>query len=66
MEHFRSVRRLWACAELREILDPAGLFLWATASEHALRADILTSHVRTVNESAEPLNWNGARTGYSN
>ena len=53
-------------AELREILDTGDLFLWATASEHALRADILTSHVRTVNESAEPLNWNGARTGYSN
>jgi hypothetical protein len=44
-------------AGLAEILVPEGLYLWATSSEYALRADILTSHVLTINESAESLKW---------
>jgi hypothetical protein len=44
-------------AGLAEILVPAGLYLWATVATTALRADILTSHVRRINESAEPLIW---------
>jgi type II secretory pathway pseudopilin PulG len=44
-------------AGLAEILVPGAPYLWATSSERALRADILTSHVRTIDESAESLNW---------
>ena len=44
-------------AALTEILAPAGLYVWATASNHVLRANILTSEVRPTNESADPLKW---------
>jgi hypothetical protein len=44
-------------AGLAEILVPGGPYLWATASGYKLRADILTSDVRTINESAESLKW---------
>jgi hypothetical protein len=46
-------------AIVSDVLDPGGLYLWANASElkPTLRAAILTSRVRTISESAEPLKW---------
>jgi hypothetical protein len=44
-------------AALTEILAPAGLYVWATNPNQKLRADLLTSQVRSINESGEPLKW---------
>jgi hypothetical protein len=43
--------------EMKEILNPWGLYLWATSSRPDLRAAVLTSEVRTINERAEPMKW---------
>jgi hypothetical protein len=46
-------------AGLAEILVPGAPYLWATAPVPTFtrRAAILTSHVRTIGERAEPLKW---------
>jgi hypothetical protein len=44
-------------AALTEILAPASLYVWATNPNHKLRADLLTSQVRKINASGEPLKW---------
>ena len=43
-------------AALKEIRNPMGLYVWASFMQR-LRADILTSDVRAINEQAESLKW---------
>jgi len=40
-----------------EILEPNGLYLWATALPPTLRADILTSHMRSIDQTSRSLKW---------
>ena len=42
---------------VREIVEGFGLYLWATDSRPALRADMLADELRIINEPGEGLRW---------
>ena len=43
-------------AAVNEVLNPAGLYTWANSMQ-TLRAEVLTSDVRAVNNQTAPLKW---------